>query len=567
MHKDESIETPVLLEDEILDKTAEGKIYLLGQRMLLLHGYTLASLRREFIERIGLKTTREIFTRLGYQQGTQDALQLKKQGITALDKLFTFGPKIRELEGFVLNRAVKKMHYDEDTGRFWGDYIWESSWESKAHLEHLGVSGSPACWLMTGYACGYTTTVMGRPIVWKETECVGMGHKHCRVVATPLEEADDIDEHLSFMQVETFISRPKSSNCMPLTEPAAAPDTVLPDMVGTSQQFNAVATKLKKVAATHSSVLLIGESGVGKERFAQALHSISQRATGPFISVNCAAIPADLVEAELFGVQKGAFTGAVESRPGRFERADGGTLFLDEISSLPLAAQGKLLRALQEKEVERVGGTEIIRVNVRIVAAANTNLTEDVANGHFRADLYYRINIFPIKIPPLRQRTDDIALLINLFINRFAAEMQKPVTGISRQAFNQLLNHSWPGNVRELENVCERAVILAEENSNIDVEHLLIDEDFTLSANYRVLTSAETRNSSTTNPGQQTNITGAAIEEILSGISSFDEIEHLILQHALSRNGGNISAAARYLNLRRGQFEYRLKKHQNDDLD
>ncbi|MBR9884853.1 MAG: AAA domain-containing protein, partial [Oceanospirillales bacterium] len=444
-----------LLEDEILDKTEEGRIYLLNQRMLLLHGYSLASLRREFIERVGLKTTREIFTRLGYQQGAEDALKLKQKGVKDLDELFYYGPKIREMEGFVLNRAVERMQYDEDTGKFWGDYIWESSWESKAHLEHLGISGFPACWLMTGYACGYTTTVMGRPILWKEVECVAMGHKHCRVIGVPLEDEEDIGEHLSFMQVEEFVSPPKSSKCVQLKGlQADDSETVLPDIVGSSRQFNEVATQLKKVAVTNSTVLLVGESGVGKERFARALHSISKRSDGPFVSVNCAAIPADLVESELFGVEKGAFTGAVESRPGRFERAHGGTLFLDEISSLPLEAQGKLLRALQEKEIERVGGTNTKKVNVRIVAAANTNLSEDVLHGKFRSDLYYRINIFPVKIPPLRERKGDIALLVNLFINRFANEIDKHITGISRKAFTRLLNHEWPGNVRELENVC-----------------------------------------------------------------------------------------------------------------
>ncbi len=539
---------PSGIERNILNTTEEGKIYLLDQRMLLLHGYSLASIRREFIERVGLKTTREIFTRLGYQQGTQDALRLKDSGIRDLEELFRYGPKIREIEGFVLNRAVERMRYDESTGRFWGDYIWESSWESKAHLEHLSVSGFPSCWLMTGYACGYTTTVMGRPILWKEVECVAMGHKQCRVIAMPLEDEQDLDEHLGFMRVEEFISHPKSSHTVPLQDLGLErSETVLPDIVGSSRQFNAVATQLKKVAVTQSTVLLIGESGVGKERFARALHSISKRSNGPFISVNCAAIPAELVESELFGVEKGAFTGAVESRPGRFERADGGTLFLDEISSLPLEAQGKLLRALQEREIERVGGTTTKKIDVRIVAAANTNLSENVRSGRFRADLYYRINIFPVKIPPLRERKDDIALLANLFINRFASAMEKRITGISRQAFNKLLSHHWPGNVRELENVCERAVILAEENDNIDIHHLLIDSD-----------DIQPTPLNTAPPLTR----DGAIDYLVAHISSFDELEKIVLQHALERHDGNLSAAARYLNLRRGQFEYRLKKHQ-----
>lgn len=533
------------LEDEIFSNTHRGEIDLLGQRMLLMHGFSMASLRREFIERLGIKTTREIFTRLGYQQGSEDALRLKKHGITEMQELLAYGPRIREMEGFVLNRAVERMQYDETTGEFWGDYIWESSWEASAHLDHLGVSGSPSCWLMTGYACGYTSTMMGRPIIWKEVECACMGHQHCRVIGTPLEDEEDIDQHLDFLSVEDFVSTPKAKRPTSGTsETSVVAKHQLPDIVGSSREFNRVASQLKKVASTNSTVLLKGESGVGKERFSQALHTISPRSDGPFISVNCAAIPADLVEAELFGVEKGAYTGAVESRKGKFERANGGTLFLDEISSLPLEAQGKLLRAIQEKEVERVGGSCTKSVDVRIVAAANTNLVDDVNSGKFRADLFYRINIFPIEIPPLRERKEDIVLLVNLFIQRFSEAMQKNITGMSRKAFMKLLNHDWPGNVRELENICERAVIMAESDGNIDLQHILMDSESIES----IQSNTEINNES-------------AINFIVSNISSYEEIEERILKHALEKNSGNVSAAARFLNLRRGQFEYRLKKH------
>ena len=565
------------LEDEIFNHQRRGEIDLLGQRMLLMHGFSLASLRRETIERLGIKVAREIFTRLGYQQGAEDALRLKEHGITDLQELLACGPRIREMEGFVLNRAVERMQYDEDTGEFWGDYFWESSWEAKAHIDHLGISGTPSCWLMTGYACGFTTMVMGRPIVWKEVECACMGHQHCRVIGMPLEDEEDAREHLSFLSVDDFVATPKpqrsllassglsvgnssstedsslskggpSSKNSPSIEPSPSTDEyALPDIVGSSREFNRVAAQLRKVAVTQSTVLLKGESGVGKERFSRALHSISSRSEGPFISVNCAAIPADLVEAELFGVEKGAYTGAVESRQGKFERADGGTLFLDEISSLPLEAQGKLLRALQEKEIERVGGSSTKKINVRIVAAANTNLIEDIKAGNFRADLYYRINIFPINIPPLRDRKEDISLLVNLFIQRFSDSMQKNITGMSRKAFNKLLNHHWPGNVRELENICERAVILAESNGNIDLQHILMDEESLEPEGLQAAFELSDER---------------AIDHIISNISSYEEIEEQILKHALHKTSGNISAAARFLNLRRGQFEYRLKKHQ-----
>ncbi|MDF2180527.1 sigma-54-dependent Fis family transcriptional regulator [Neptuniibacter sp. CAU 1671] len=544
------LDSPALIEPN----PAEGEIHLLGQRMLLLHGFSLGSLRKELVERLGLKKTREIFTRLGYQQGTEDARRLREvYGITDIGQLFAYGPKIRESEGFVLNRAVDRMQFDEQTGEFWGDYYWEHSWEADAHLEHFGVSGSPACWMMTGYACGYTTTVMGRPIQWKEIECTAMGHKHCRVIGMPLEEGDDQSDDLAFWQIEDFISAPKSRQdaATILSGQRDTQGNALPDLVGASRAFNKVATLLKKVAATNSTVLLVGESGVGKERFSKALHSISHRSKAPFISINCAAIPSELVEAELFGVEKGAFTGAVSSRPGKFERANGGTLFLDEISSLPLVAQGKLLRAIQEREIERVGGSEVIKVDIRLVAAANVDLKAEVKAGRFREDLYYRVNIFPIEIPPLRERKDDIPLLVNLFVNRYAEQIQKQIKGVTKKAVDAMLEYTWPGNVRELENICERAVILAEDGESLDIEHLFSCREFT-EASLKAMS-----NSLSVEEGDQTE---HAIDQLLANTESFEGLERQILNQAMVKADGNLSAAARLLNMPRGQFEYRLKK-------
>jgi transcriptional regulator with GAF, ATPase, and Fis domain len=209
------------------------------------------------------------------------------------------------------------------------------------------------------------------------------------------------------------------------------------------------------------SVLLTGETGVGKERFARALHTLSDRAGGPFVAVNCAALPAELIEAELFGVEKGAYTGAHATRAGRFERADGGTLFLDEVGDMPLPAQAKLLRVLQEGEVERLGAEQPRKVNVRLVAATNVDLEAAVAAGRFRRDLLYRLNVYPIAIPALRERTADIAPLAQHLLQRYAAQHHKRLLGFSDRAMAALQAHDWPGNVRELENLVERGVILA----------------------------------------------------------------------------------------------------------
>ena len=217
---------------------------------------------------------------------------------------------------------------------------------------------------------------------------------------------------------------------------------------------------VKKVAPTDATVLFLGESGVGKEIFSHNLHRLSKRAKGPFIAVNCAAIPEQLAESELFGVEKGGFTGATVSRPGRFERAHGGTLFLDEIGTLSFTAQGKLLRALQEGEIERVGDTQVRKVDVRVIAATNVNLRDAVRDGSFREDLYFRLNVFPVRVPPLRDRRDDIPLMMNWFMQRACKKHGKAITGFRERAVDALINYRWPGNVREMENMIERAVIL-----------------------------------------------------------------------------------------------------------
>ena len=219
---------------------------------------------------------------------------------------------------------------------------------------------------------------------------------------------------------------------------------------------------MDKVAATDSTVLILGETGTGKELIARAIHKRSPRSSRAFIRVNCAAIPTELIASELFGHEKGAFTGALERRIGRFEAADGGTLFLDEISDLPAETQVTLLRVLQEREFERIGSTKPVQVDVRVLAATNRDLAADVDEGDFRPDLYYRLNVFPVNVPPLRERIEDIPLLAEYLVERYAKKAGKKITTIDRWTLEMLQNYDWPGNVRELQNVIERAVILCE---------------------------------------------------------------------------------------------------------
>jgi len=233
------------------------------------------------------------------------------------------------------------------------------------------------------------------------------------------------------------------------------------EIVGQSRPLAEVIEKVKLVAGTDSSVLILGETGTGKELVARAVHSNSDRRNRPLVKVNCAALPAGLIESELFGHEKGAFTGATDRRIGRFELAHGGTIFLDEIGDMPPDVQAKLLRVLQEYEFERVGGSNPIKVDVRVIAATNRDLLRSVSEGIFRQDLYYRLNVFPVQVPPLRERREDIPPLVHYFVRRFSLKIGRKITHIQRETMERLTNYSWPGNVRELENVLERAVILS----------------------------------------------------------------------------------------------------------
>jgi len=233
------------------------------------------------------------------------------------------------------------------------------------------------------------------------------------------------------------------------------------EIIGQSRALAEVIEKVKLVASTDSSVLILGETGTGKELVARAVHSNSERRNRPLVKVNCAALPVGLIESELFGHEKGAFTGAIDRRIGRFELAHGGTIFLDEIGDMPPDLQAKLLRVLQEQEFERVGGSNLIKVDVRVIAATNRDLFRSASEGTFRQDLYYRLNVFPIQLPPLRERREDIAPLVHYFVRRFSLKIGRKITRIQRETMERLVSYSWPGNVRELENVIERAVILS----------------------------------------------------------------------------------------------------------
>jgi DNA-binding NtrC family response regulator len=534
----------------------EGAIWLGDRRMVLLHTAALAALRQDLVNSVGLEHARRFFTRMGYASGVHDAEFARKTRPDAtLDQAFMVGPQLHMLEGAARVTPLR-MQFDAKSGHFAGEFRWDHSWEAYAHRQSFGLAEEPCCWTLTGYACGYTSAFMGRLILFKEVSCTGCGDAHCRIEGRPIEDWPDGEAHRIYFESDSLLDRIEALSLqVEALRSSLAPAGPCGSMIGQSAAFRRAFELLGKAAATQVTVLLTGETGVGKERFARALHELSERRTGPFVAVNCAALPAELIEAELFGVEKGAYTGAHAARTGRFERADGGTLFLDEIGDLPVPLQAKLLRALQEGEIERLGSETTRKVNVRLVAATNVELDAAVKAGRFRRDLLYRLNVYPIRIPPLRERAGDVELLAQMLLARFTALHGKRLHGFSERALQALAGHSWPGNVRELENLIERGVILAAQGGTIEIEHLFPHGPADSDAPTH--TGLDLRGQLTALPTEPDT---ALCERILERGLSIDQLEQQLLDFAVSRSSGNLSAAARLLGLTRPQLAYRLRR-------
>jgi transcriptional regulator with GAF, ATPase, and Fis domain len=568
------------LTESLFFSPGDGRIWLNDQRMLLMHSSAMGHMRRELIDTLGTERARGLLTRAGYVAGARDAQLVRErwpQGDAA--NVFMAGTRLHALEG-VVKVTPLSFDFDIDRGTYEGEFLWEHSSEDDEHISAYGIGTEAACWSQVGYATGYVTSLFGQLVVFREIECRAMGASVCRVIGRHAAAWGDISEDLRYLEAKDFrrlgpagTNTPDADAALagvipatPATAGAAGQDRH--EIVGASSAFNSACHQLARVAATRATVLFTGESGVGKEAFARRLHRISTRADKPFVAVNCAAIPDTLIESELFGVERGAFTGASQSRPGRFERADGGTLFLDEIGTLSLVSQGKLLRALQEGEVERVGGTRTIRVDVRVVAATNVDLQAEVQAGRFREDLFYRLNVYPIHLPPLRGRRDDIPLLMNHFLRREADRHGRHPTGFTPRAVRAMLHYAFPGNIRELQNLIERGVISAEDGAAIDVAHMfrreqLSDEALLAIGAHGTLTAA--RDDGSAEPMRLLDVLSGALNGSAGGDSlSLAELERRLLQEAADAENGNLAAAARRLGLTRAQFAYRLKISGND---
>lgn len=532
----------------------KAEITLNGERMVLTDNRSLGMTRRELIAALGYEKARGLATRIGYNLGSNDALLgLELRKTDDLFSGFLAGPQLHSLKGSVKVETVA-FKADHAQGEFYSESIWHNSAECLAHRDHVGISPYPAGWQQTGYASGYASGFFGRPMIFRELQCVAMGHDKCLLVGKPAEEWENAAEELRWFRADNY-SAPDSPA---RAEAPFAGDAETPDahaIVGASTGFNLALHLLNRVAPTDAPVLFTGESGVGKEVFARELHRRSRRADRPMVSVNCAAIPDTLIEAELFGVEKGAFTGANASRPGRFERAMGSTLFLDEIGTLSVSAQAKLLRVLQEGEFERVGGNKVIAADVRVIAATNADLRKEVEEGRFRADLLHRITTFPISLPPLRERQADIPLLANHFLRQKCRIHGRRSPGFANAAIRYLQDYAWPGNVREMQNLIERAVILANDGDLIGIHHLTMTGS--TAGTGQMVEPFWDHVLAQTREGHMAGLKQRLLE---SGLTK-DEVVHSLIEGALEKHRGNVSKAAASIGMTRSQLTYWLRSH------
>lgn len=546
------------LSEQIRFQSAEGKIWFGEQRMLLMQVSSMANFRRELVNSLGIERAKGFFMRMGYQSGVKDAELARhlRPHSSELD-IFLAGPQLHSLKGMVKVRPIQ-IDLDQQSGHFYGELEWIDSFEVEICQTELGMMEDPACWALLGYACAYTSSFMGREIIFRETSCRGCGDEKCLIIGKPAEEWEDAEEFKQY-----FRSDPIIEELYDLQSQVSSLRTSLEKQqgqyygIGQSHAYKTVCQMIDKAAKGKVSVLLLGETGVGKEVIARSVHLSSERAEQPFVAVNCAAIPPDLIEAELFGVEKGAYTGANQSRQGRFERAHGGTIFLDEVVELSPRAQATLLRVLQEGELERVGDNRTRSIDVRVIAATNESLAEAVQNGRFRADLYYRLNVFPVKIPPLRERLEDLPLLAEHFLKKFHNEYNKRTLGLSDKALELCLRYRWPGNIRELENVIERGVILTDSNETISQDSLFAVFPDDPDSKHEERLSAS---------GQLVDVQSTAVADgdwasriIAEGIS-LEVLEQQLMLKAMQMAEQNVSKAARLLGLSRPALAYRLKK-------
>lgn len=473
-----------LHHEELLELNPQGGvIHFAGRRALLLDAVAMGILRQYLVENFGLTAARAVLTQFGFAHGWRMAEAMKEQFQWASPEQWRLaGPRICALEGLFHTQPGSEDPLSKKGAMLLASY------EAEQHLLHFGCSSSAVCWTLCGLMSGYLSRCVGEEIYVLEDRCLGEGHAACHLLGRTREEwGEERAEELAFFDsgrlaecLDVSLSRVTESLKtaeVKLRAHRRALGRVVAQVeepsgiVAKSLPMQQVVELARRVAKVDAMVLITGESGVGKERIARLIHDESTRATGPFLAVNCGAITETLLESELFGHARGAFTGATSDRPGLFEAASGGTLLLDEIGDVSPGMQVKLLRVLQEREIRRVGANVSRPVNVRVLAATNRDLALGVAEGSFRQDLYYRLNVVAIQVPPLRERRDDILPLARLLLAESVVRMARKTSGLTPRAADQLVRYDWPGNVRELENAMERAVALGS-GRRVDLDDL-----------------------------------------------------------------------------------------------
>lgn len=533
---------------EIEFSADEGKVWLNEQRIILFSLAALSKFRKEVYDTIGPERCKAFFIRLGYQVGILDGELVRTMEFNGTEaERYMMGPTLHALRGMVHPRLFD-LRLDDDGG-FYCENEWVNSYEVEICQHDLGVMDEPACWNLVGYASGYSSMMLQQEVFFQEQTCRACGDDACRVIGKLAREWDNYEEFKKYFEKDALLDELRELHAkVDVLRDSIEDNDALTDIVGQSKPFKHALNMVSKASDSKVSVLLLGETGVGKEVLAKALHKFSDRSDRPFIAVNCASIPPDLIESELFGVEKGAFTGASQSRAGRFERANRGTIFLDEVVELTPRAQASLLRVLQEGELERVGDNKVRSIDVRVVAATNEDLGEAVKQGKFRADLFYRLSAYPVNIPSLRQRKEDIPLFVSHFLTKYQALYNKKVLGVSDRGMEQLCAYDWPGNIRELENVVERGLILAEANGVIGMDAIFPNADLGRESD-TVVSASYTDEESLT-------------DQLLEKGFDLEHFERSVVLKAFEKTNGNVSKAARLVGMTRPAYSYRLKKYQ-----
>jgi DNA-binding NtrC family response regulator len=469
---------------ELLELDPEGcVIRFAGQRALLVDAVAMGLLRKYLVENFGLLAARTVLTQFGFAHGWRmaEAMQGDFKWDSA-EEMRLAGTRLFFLEGLFRVETGTKDPLSKE------GMMAVASYEAEQHLLHFGRADVPMCWTISGLISGYISRISGQEVFVLEQRCLGKGDAGCHFFGRTREEwGKDRAEELRFFDPGRLkdcleVSLQRVTESLRTTERKlrdrhrvlihVAPDLEEPSgIVAKGPAMRQVVDLARRVAKVDSTILITGESGAGKERIARLVHDESTRVAGPFIAVNCGAITETLLESELFGHVRGAFTGATHDRPGLFEAANNGTLLLDEVGEISPGMQVKLLRALQEREIRRVGENKSRRFDIRVIAATNRDLAKAVAEGRFRQDLYYRLKVVELHVPPLRERRDDVLPLARVLLASAGLRMGRKISGFAPAAAVQLLRCEWPGNVRELENAMERAVALAQ-GSRVEFEDL-----------------------------------------------------------------------------------------------